>query len=140
MIINRFKNEYLFLSNFYYSPIIYKGIEFPSVENAYQAMKTTDKKKWFEFIDCSAGDAKRKGKRLKIRDDWDQVKFGIMEELVELKFAIPDLRELLRLTNDSELTEGNWWKDTYWGVCNGVGQNNLGKILMSTRSKIRDFE
>jgi predicted NAD-dependent protein-ADP-ribosyltransferase YbiA (DUF1768 family) len=34
-----------------------------------------------------------------------------------------------------ELIEGNWWGDTYWGVCNGVGENHLGKLLM----KIRDY-
>jgi predicted NAD-dependent protein-ADP-ribosyltransferase YbiA (DUF1768 family) len=41
-------------------------------------------------------------------------------------------------TGDAELVEGNWWDDTFWGVCNGVGQNNLGKILMDTRRELRE--
>ena len=32
--------------------------------------------------------------------------------------------------------EGNTWNDTFWGVCNGQGQNWLGKILMLVRSEL----
>ena len=40
-------------------------------------------------------------------------------------------------TGDTELIEGNNWHDTFWGVCKGKGQNNLGKILMEVRKDIR---
>ena len=46
-------------------------------------------------------------------------------------------------TGDAELVEGNTWNDTYWGVCNGVGHNHLGKILMQVRQELqvkKDFE
>lgn len=34
--------------------------------------------------------------------------------------------------------KGNYWKDTYWGVCNGVGENHLGKLLMKIREKLKE--
>ena len=48
----------------------------------------------------------------------------------------PDLAAQLLATDPQELVEGNHWKDTYWGVCDGIGQNNLGKILMIVRDEI----
>lgn len=49
------------------------------------------------------------------------------------------LSEMLEATGDAELIEGNHWGDTFWGVCNGVGQNNLGKLLMAIRSENRMY-
>jgi predicted NAD-dependent protein-ADP-ribosyltransferase YbiA (DUF1768 family) len=43
---------------------------------------------------------------------------------------------MLKATGDEELVEGNWWNDTFWGVCNGVGENNLGKLLMKIRAEL----
>jgi hypothetical protein len=43
---------------------------------------------------------------------------------------------MLLLTGDEELIEGNFWGDVFWGVCNGVGKNHLGKILMEVRSEL----
>ena len=40
-------------------------------------------------------------------------------------------------TGDTYLEEGNTWNDTFWGVCNGVGENNLGRILMEVREELR---
>lgn len=39
-------------------------------------------------------------------------------------------------TGESILIEKNTWGDTYFGVCNGVGENNLGKDLMSIRYRL----
>ena len=44
-----------------------------------------------------------------------------------------DLRNKLMETGNRYLEETNHWKDRYWGVCDGKGENNLGKILMSVR-------
>ncbi len=81
---------------------------------------------------------KKLGKVLKVRKDWDSVKLKIMEWAVNEKFKDPELEKMLIDTGNEELVEGNWWNDTYWGVCNGVGENNLGKILMRVRDKIID--
>lgn len=61
-----------------------------------------------------------------------------MHDLVLRKFtAHPDLTELLLVTGDAELIEGNTWGDTTWGVCRGKGENLLGKILMAVRETLR---
>lgn len=57
-----------------------------------------------------------------------------MTDLCKIKFRDPYLQKLLQDTGDAELIEGNWWHDEFWGVCNGIGQNQSGKILMVIRS------
>lgn len=139
MIIDKFDNEFAFLSNFYSSPIVYEGIEYPTVEHAFQAAKTFDfdQRKLIAAAD-TPGRAKRLGRTVSLRSDWEQVKDGIMEELVRLKFqSSTSLCLQLRSTGEKELIEGNWWNDTYWGVCNGVGRNQLGKTLMKIREEIK---
>lgn len=37
---------------------------------------------------------------------------------------------------EGEIVEENSWRDTYWGVCKGVGENHLGKILMKIRDEL----
>ena len=51
------------------------------------------------------------------------------------KFRSPLLRGWLRETGAEELVEGNYWGDTFWGVCRGEGENKLGKLLMQVRSE-----
>lgn len=84
----------------------------------------------------SAGKAKRMGQKLTLRPDWEKSKLTIMLKLVREKFKDPELEQLLYETESDELIEGNSWHDTFWGVCNGVGKNNLGKILMRVRTEI----
>lgn len=85
-----------------------------------------------------AVDAKKLGKLVTIRPDWDEIKVEVMYEIVKAKFHYnPDLREMLLATEDAELIEGNWWGDTFWGVCKGQGLNNLGKILMRVRDEYK---
>lgn len=141
--IDSFDGQYRFLSNYWpciftyqFSP--YKTRVCKSVEHAYQALKaTTDED--FELIlnQPTANAAKQKAKKIALRKDWEEVKLNIMYELVLEKFRQnPDLTQLLKETGEAELVEGNWWGDTFWGVCNGVGDNNLGKILMRVRGKL----
>jgi hypothetical protein len=62
-----------------------------------------------------------------------------MYNIVKDKFLRnPDIRQRLLYTINDDLVEGNNWNDTYWGVCNGIGQNKLGKILMRVRKEIVD--
>jgi len=135
--IESFEGEYRFLSNFYMlpTPIVVEGIMFPSTEHAYQAMKSLDRDDWVRISQLATpNEAKRAGRKLKIRADWDDIKLDVMSQLLRHKFVIPSLREKLLKTGDAVLVEGNWWGDTYWGVCKGVGENHLGKLLMVTRS------
>ncbi len=132
-IISSFRDEYYFLSNFYYAPIIHMGMKFKSNEAAFQAAKCPQMACKFQSLNPS--EAKRLGRRIELREDWEQVKDNIMYQICKEKFfQNPDLGRLLLETGDAELIEGNNWGDTTWGVCNGVGENRLGKILMRVRA------
>jgi ribA/ribD-fused uncharacterized protein len=140
-VIDSFTGEYRFLSNFWPVKVEIEGIVYPSVEHAYVAMKTTDielREKISTIV--SPVDVKRFGRKINIRPDWDTIKFGIMDILVNRKFFCnDDLKQKLINTFPKTLIEGNTWGDTYWGVCRGVGENWLGRILMVTRDKLIYF-
>lgn len=134
--IDRFEGEYEFLSNFYPSEIIHDGITYPTVEHAYQAAKTLDfGTRWRISQLTTPAQAKKAGRTVKIRPDWEKVKIHIMRELLLQKFFLSDgeLGYELQQTTPAELIEGNWWGDTFWGVCKGRGENHLGKLLMEIR-------
>ena len=137
--ISDFRGKYRFLSNFQASTIEYEDLLFPSVEAAYQAAKTEDKTKREQFTNMSPVEAKRAGKLLTLRSEWDNIKYDIMYILVNQKFTkYPALTKKLLDTGNKMLVEGNWWGDEYWGVCNGKGENKLGKILMLIRDSLRE--
>ena len=102
-------------------------------------MKTLDNEKRKEIADADTpGQAKRMGRTVQLRPDWEESKYKIMKEGLLLKFLThKDLAKKLIETEDAWLIEGNWWGDTYWGVCNGVGHNMLGNLLMEIREKLR---
>lgn len=134
--INSFRGEYRFLSNFWPAPLWYGNFLWPTSEHAYQAAKTLDLDEQISIHEMAKtpGQAKRLGQRVTKRDDWEEIKLQKMFEIVKEKFwQNPDLMQKLLATGDAELIEGNTWGDTYWGQCNGVGENHLGKILMEIR-------
>ena len=141
-MIGPFNGEYRFLSNFYPVFITVEEasgilITYPSVEHTYQAMKTLDTGQ--RLVICklkTPGEAKRAGRNVTLREDWEQVKFDVMLDLLRLKFKQADLRDRLVATIGQELIEINNWSDTYWGVCNGVGTNHLGRLLMVVRLEV----
>ena len=136
MIIKEFQGDKRWLSNFEPCLVTLDGVTYPSTECAYQAAKTLDEDERKQFVGISAGKAKRAGKTLTIRDDWDSVKLDIMEDLNRQKYSKGFLRALLIGTGDREIQEGNRWGDTFWGICKGKGDNNLGKIIMKIRAEI----
>ena len=132
-----FNNEFEFLSNFYPASIEYEGIIYPTVEHAYQAAKTMNLTHRSNIAKLKyAGQAKKAGRKLAIRDDWEDVKVSVMEYLLRQKFSYEDLKSKLIATEDRYIEETNHWNDTFWGVCNGKGQNILGKLLMKIRNEI----
>lgn len=134
-IIDTFHGDYRFLSNFYGAPITFNGVTYQNAEAAYQAQKSPGAEAL--FVNITANEAKKLGRKVPMRSDWDDVKYGIMLELVREKFTQNAyLQNKLRETGNAELIEGNWWNDTYWGVCRGKGQNHLGKILMQVRAEL----
>lgn len=133
-----FQGPYRFLSNFWPAPVRYGGILFPTTEHAYQAAKSNDRNEAVRVsLLKSPGDAKRVGRTLTVRPDWEQVKEAVMLDVLRLKFALPDLRRKLLATGSVQLVEGNTWGDRYWGVCNGAGKNRLGVLLMQVREECR---
>lgn len=84
----------------------------------------------------SPGEAKRRGRKVTMRDDWKEVKIDIMLDLLQLKFSDPILKQQLLATGNAKLVEGNYWHDNFWGTCrcgrcNNVRKENwLGRLLM----------
>lgn len=135
--ISGFFGEYRWLSNMHRCEVVYGGITFSSVENAYQFAKieapTVDDIELFRS--CSPFESKKLGRTVKLRSDWnDNLKRYVMARCVASKFDNNDLRNMLLATDDKQLTEFNNWGDTFWGVDVDLGGcNELGNILMATR-------
>lgn len=143
--IKGFFGEYSWLSNFHPCKIVVTiadGMEFslPSVENAYQAMKF-DQNEWHKFENITAYEAKKLARKLPgFTGDsiWLQMREFYMHSFNLQKYLQhPELKSKLLATGDKYLEETNYWRDQYWGVCNGVGANTLGKILMDIRKGLR---
>lgn len=139
-MINNFTGKYSFLSNFFVVYVYYEGITYANSEAAFQAAKLLDLEKRKAFAKMNPREAKRQGRRVDLREDWELVKDDIMYEVCKSKFQNPYMREKLLATGNEELVEGNNWNDTYWGVCRGVGENKLGKILMRIREEEKENE
>src|SRR4051812_21703256 len=132
-VINEFRGEYEFLSNFYQGDTVQlDGIWYLTAEHAYQAEKTLDLEVRLAIAELDTpGKAKKYGRRIQLRDNWEEYKEVAMTRVLRAKFvAGSTLSYMLLLTGHRELVESNWWGDTYWGVCNGKGQNRLGHLLM----------
>jgi hypothetical protein len=135
-MINRFRGKYSFLSNFFDSPVTYNGITYLNSEAAFQAQKTFDDRERFSYLPPAS--AKRLGRRVQMRKDWEIVKTDEMYKIVKAKFSQnEDLKNKLIETGDEYLEEGNTWGDRTWGTVNGVGENRLGKILMKVRKELQ---
>ena len=120
----------------------YRGLRYKNVEAAFQSRKNSKREQDFELL--SGREAKRLGRHVALRKDWEQVKYGIMYEIVYLKFTKDKtLQAMLLDTDDRELVELNTWNDKTWGVVYNPntkkyeGQNLLGNILMGVREAIR---
>lgn len=137
MKIDSFRGEYFFLSNFYEAPVTYDGLTYQSNEAAFQAQKCTDPKERELFTTLNPSEAKRAGRSVQLRKDWEQIKVSVMADIVKAKFEQnSDLAQKLLATGDAYLEEGNDWGDRIWGTVNGQGANCLGNILMDTREQM----
>ena len=137
--INKFRNEYDFLSNFYAAPVTWEGLTYLNAEAAFQAAKVLTDEERLPFTELPSNKAKRMGRQVPLRPDWEEVKTQVMEEVVRAKFTQnPDLAARLLATGDAQLVEGNNWGDTCWGIDmrTGKGENRLGVILMKVRAEL----
>jgi len=132
-MIDSFRGRYAFLSNFY----SFNGE--PSVEHIFQSMKCQSMGEQIWVLSSpSPGTAKRRGRKVSLRPDWEEIKLEIMEMCLREKFSDPVLKKMLLETEEEELIEGNNWGDTYWGVCQGKGENHLGRLLMKIRKEFSE--
>lgn len=138
-MIGEFRGEYYFLSNFFNAPVEYDGISYLNNEAAFQAQKTKTREERYAFSSLDPSAAKRRGRRVDLRDGWDNIRIAIMKDIVKAKFSQnEELAEKLLATGNECLIEGNTWGDRFWGKVNGVGENHLGQILMQIRDELRD--
>ena len=144
-MIDCFDGHWAFLSNFYWNEIEFEGITYPTNEHFFQAMKTLDIGERQKIANClTPGQAKRMGRQVVLRPDWEEVKEDIMFLGLCLKFADEQLADWLVETGDEPLEEGTTWHDNEWGNCscpkcrNIEGKNKLGKLLMKVRGMIRE--
>jgi len=141
-VIDRFSGEHDYLSNFFLSPIPFEGKEYPSVEHAYQAAKTINPEEREKIrLASTPGLSKKMGRLVELRLDWGDIKIDVMRNLVRNKFERNSkLKEYLLNTLPHDLVEGNTWGDKFWGVCDGEGENYLGKILMEIREEFKNLK
>lgn len=137
--VNVFRGEYGFLSNMHPASFEWDGRVYRCSEAAFQSAKCLDPFERERFSSMAGVVARREGKKVLLRKDWEDVKQGVMKEIVTAKFAQnPALLQKLTATGSMELKEGNTWHDTYWGVDlrTGKGENHLGRILMEVRKEL----
>lgn len=136
--IDSFNGPNRFLSNFWSCCIAFDGHTYRTVEHAFQAAKTLDEDERRRIRnEHDAAGAKRLGKRVELREDWESIKVDVMRTLLRQKFGTDPLRSRLLRTGKAKLVEGNWWGDKFWGVCDGKGENHLGLLLMEIREELR---
>ena len=127
-----------FLSNFYENGVRYEGLWYRNAESAFQAAKCKDKVNRVKFQNLTGAQAKALGKTVVLRDDWNDIKVRVMYEVLCAKFEATELLRLWLLeTGDEGIIESNSWGDTLWGVCNGKGKNELGKLHIGKREEYK---
>jgi ribA/ribD-fused uncharacterized protein len=133
---NSDSSRWSWMSNFHPGPYEIDGLWWPTVEHYYQAQKTLDENDRGIIRNMSyPWQAKRYGKLVKLREDWDTVKVDVMEKSLRIKFAVGTVLESRLLDTDGHvLVHLSPW-DSFWG---SPGFNKLGKLLMQIRGDLRD--
>jgi len=139
-------DEYGCFSNFWKAPFEFDGATWPTTEHYFQAQKSLDPAEREAIRRApSAADAARLGRRSKLRDDWNAVRYEVMRSAIRAKFNQHEgLAAVLLATGEREIVE--WTIDTpladsIWGNApakdGSPGQNLLGKLLMEVRAELR---
>ncbi len=153
-IVMAFQGENRFLSNFWPCNVILPAeiinkkelpeMVFETVENAYQAWKSSSFKQRQMIQNMKPGKAKdfSRTNEFQIREDLtDNLRIQAMGMLIEQKFSDKnlELKNMLLNKEDALLIEGNDWNDNFFGFClkTGQGQNHLGRLIMKTRNNLK---
>ena len=130
--------ERAWFSNFkaFEVPMSYQGMTFNTPEHFYMAMKTTEivLRRKISNLPTPA-QAKKFGRTLQLRPDWNEYRLDIMEYALRYKFG-PGTKWLERLRRENgPFIELNYWHDNFWGhcICNKckakIHHNHLGKLI-----------
>ena len=137
----RDRQQFGWLSNFQDSAFFAGGKIWSTVGHFYQAMKTTSKteREWVR-TSKTPKEAKRRGKKVTIRPDWEDIKVEVMRWALKKKFSQnPWLKKKLIATGEAMLVEDAPW-DPFWGTGAGSGKNMLGVLLMEVREIFLNLE
>jgi hypothetical protein len=137
--IRSFRGKHSFLSNFYICNVTIDDETYETTEHYYQSQKATNEAVRKAIASASSAKvAKKMGRNIVCRTDWDDVKDTVMLKALRAKFSIPELAKMLVDTGNAIIEESNEWGDVYWGIDSdtGKGQNKLGKMLMQIRDEI----
>lgn len=144
-----YEHDFYVLSNFSAFTLVWKGIRFDTSEAAYHFEKFTDADGTLADVRAiqynirtapSAHEAFKIAERNKAhrRPDWDDVKVGVMLDILRAKAAQHEyVRRKLLATGIRELVEDSW-RDDFWGWGpNRDGKNMLGRLWMQVRAELR---
>ena len=133
----KYSNTYGFTTYSPHSIYIENIGTFPTAEAAFQAHKNLDDKTYVESqMNAKTPTISRYlGSRINVREDWDNIKICVMENIMSLKFKQHEdvfqniigtgLRPIIEHTKDDE----------FWGDGkDGKGHNILGKIITNLRN------
>jgi ribA/ribD-fused uncharacterized protein len=145
------EHEYRVLSNFYEGEPIWIPVMkefFATGEHAFAAMKAGSNRDMMAIQSASSpGQAKALGRSVRLRHNWEVIKYDAMMAVLRAKFTL-DREEghVLLKTEDALLVEGTYWHDQVWGVALNSrtadpllapGRNWLGTMLMARRAELR---
>lgn len=143
IVFKKNSDKYACFNNSYEAPVMYDCITYKSSEAALQAQKTFEITERMEFAKLSADEARKKGKSIKLRDDWQDIKYDVMCNILYVKFkqnkGLMDI--LLETGSEPLVADMSHIHDMEWGTCfcrkhGGKGKNLLGKALEEVRSKL----
>jgi ribA/ribD-fused uncharacterized protein len=135
----KIKDPYGYMSNYKKARFFIYDRWWNWVEAPYQAKKCDNQNDYELIYNAKTNNESRLlGQKVKMRYDWDQIKVEVMSECVLAKFLQhKDLRDQLMATGDEELVEDSPI-DYFWGCgADGTGKNNLGKVIMAVREKLK---
>ncbi len=144
-----YEHDFYVLSNFSAFTLYWRGLRFDTSEAAYHFEKFTDSDGAMADVAAirhailkapSAHEAFKIAERNKAhrRPDWDDVKVGIMLDILRAKAQQHEyVRRKLLDTGIRELVEDSW-RDDFWGWGpNRDGKNMLGRLWMQVRAELR---
>jgi ribA/ribD-fused uncharacterized protein len=139
--ITSFTDRYSFLSNFHSQGFYFIDQWVKSAEHAYQASKASSPHDFKLILEAETPrDARELGQKVGHASSWFENRQKIMLSILECKFSVPNLRQMLIETDERRLIEGNNWGDRYWGCVledgRWVGENHLGRLLMQLRDSL----